>query len=289
MQKTTGRRILGALLAVALCLPVVAAGDEDTHFDYSKLGAPAGSADTAGEGQPAAVDQQSAEPVWTYPISMDILRDELDVIQLVNRSNLLTKDYPPSDELHKLVDISVPKKTNVEMLSRVIASDALTAFFAAAEEAGYSLVVQSAYRSYGGQASTYARYIERVGKDDGYSQPPGASEHQTGLAFDVTSKAWARDEEYLNKRFAQTAEGQWMAANCARFGFIIRYAEDKEEITGINYEPWHLRYVGVEVAQYMTENNLSLEEFTAQWRDALGQYAIQIGDPSIMSAFSGQR
>jgi LAS superfamily LD-carboxypeptidase LdcB len=105
--------------------------------------------------------------------------------------------------------------------------------------------------------------------------PINTSDHQTGLGFDVISWAW-RDSR-LNAGFAQTGEAQWMAAHCADYGFIVRYPEGKEEITGIIFEPWHLRYVGAEVAQYMTGFALTLEEFTVEWKSALVEYGAQSG------------
>jgi D-alanyl-D-alanine carboxypeptidase len=83
---------------------------------------------------------------------------------------------------------------------------------------------------------------------------PGASEHQTGLAFDVTA--------YRNGGgFEDTEQFRWLKAHCSDFGFILRYPEGKEEITGIPYEPWHYRYVGVEVAREIHENGWTLEEY----------------------------
>lgn len=86
-----------------------------------------------------------------------------------------------------------------------------------------------------------------------YSAPPGQSEHQTGLCFDVAS---------LWRTFADTEEGIWLAEHCAEYGFIIRFPAGKEAITGYMYEPWHIRYVGKEVAEaIMAEPGLTLEEY----------------------------
>lgn len=134
------------------------------------------------------------------------------------------------------------------------ANSALKEMFAAAAEDGISLWVISGYRSYDHQYNTYYGYVARSGQAeaDRYSARPGHSEHQTGLAFDLNS---------LEQSFGQTAEGKWLKANCHKYGFIIRYPEDKEPITGYMYEPWHVRYLGVDIATSVYESGLCLEEY----------------------------
>ena len=123
---------------------------------------------------------------------------------------------------------------------------------AAAE--GLKLKIVSGYRSYRDQINAYTKFSKRDGQDaaDRYSARPGHSEHQTGLAMDINS---------VYKSFADTPEGIWLAANCTKYGFILRYPEDKEAVTGYMYEPWHIRYVGVETAAVISESGLCLEEF----------------------------
>lgn len=221
---------------------------------------------------------------WTYPISESILEDPLDVIRLVNKINLLDSKYPPDDEVHQMVSSDLRKTSSSERKMRKIAHDALKLLFEAAESDGIKLYLHSAYRGYSTQATMYANRMERIGRDDGVVQSPGASEHQTGLGVDVISKEWI-DESRLNERFALTKEAQWMAQNCARFGFIIRYPQGKEDITGITFEPWHLRFVGIDVAMYMTNEGLTLEEFTDEWRAALYTYTRQGGGTSGVNDF----
>lgn len=134
------------------------------------------------------------------------------------------------------------------------AQEALYTMFADAADEGLSLWVKSGVRTYADQKWQYNVYVERDGKAlaDTYSARPGHSEHQTGLAFDLNS---------LYKSFGDTAEGKWLAANCHRYGFIIRYPEGKEHITGYMYEPWHVRYVGAEHAAALHESGLCLEEY----------------------------
>ena len=119
---------------------------------------------------------------------------------------------------------------------------------------GIEIFLLSGFRSYETQTGLYNRYVARDGQAaaDTYSARPGHSEHQTGLALDVNSIAYA---------FADTPEGQWLAANAHKYGFIIRYGKDKQSVTGYAYEPWHIRYLGKGMAAAVYESGLSLEEY----------------------------
>lgn len=125
-----------------------------------------------------------------------------------------------------------------------------------AKSLGLNLWIASGYRSYATQKRLYNNYVSSDGKEaaDTYSARPGYSEHQTGLAFDLNS---------VEESFANTDEGKWVKDNCYRYGLIIRYPKGKESITGYIYEPWHLRYVGVELATklYNDGNWITLEEY----------------------------
>ena len=134
------------------------------------------------------------------------------------------------------------------------AQAALDTMIAAATKEGISLYPVSTFRSYERQQTLYSNYLLREGRDaaDRYSARPGYSEHQTGLAFDLNSVEFA---------FADTAEGKWLAAHCAEYGFIIRYPAGKEDVTGYMYEPWHVRYLGAETAADVYNSGLCLEEY----------------------------
>ncbi len=123
-----------------------------------------------------------------------------------------------------------------------------------AQRAGYSMPLMSGYRSFETQEELYNDYVAVDGEEkaDTYSAWPGHSEHQTGLAFDV---GW------VDLQFAQTGAGQWLAKHAHEYGFIIRYPKDKESITGYQYEPWHIRYLGVDLAEKVYESGLCLEEY----------------------------
>ncbi|MGN1345076.1 MAG: D-alanyl-D-alanine carboxypeptidase family protein [Traorella sp.] len=134
------------------------------------------------------------------------------------------------------------------------AYEALKKLQAAAKKEGYSLDLVSGFRSYETQKSTYQYWCDVYGEEyaQKISAKAGHSEHQSGLAFDVGS---------LKSSFGDTAAGKWLASHCAEFGFILRYPKDKTDITGYYYEPWHIRYVGVEHSIPIMEKGLTLEEY----------------------------
>jgi D-alanyl-D-alanine carboxypeptidase len=123
-----------------------------------------------------------------------------------------------------------------------------------ASKSGLNLYISSGYRSYSYQVGLYDRYVKSDGKEaaDLYSARPGYSEHQTGLCFDLNT---------IDDSFAYTDEGIWVAENCYKYGFIVRYPKGKESSTGYQYEPWHLRYLGVDLATKVYNSGLSLEEY----------------------------
>ena len=146
--------------------------------------------------------------------------------------------------------------------SRII--EPLKTFVQAARNEGLSVYLSSGYRSYNEQAANFRRVCENNGIADGKDSkgfyitlPAGYSEHQSGLCCDITDRYYATK----NRTIEETALYKWMSVHCQEYGFIVRYPDGKEEITEIMYEPWHFRYVGTEVAAYIMENGLTLEEF----------------------------
>lgn len=135
-------------------------------------------------------------------------------------------------------------------------TDALNTMRQDAAALGYNLYNSSGFRSYNYQRDLYNNYCARRGqaKADTFSARPGFSEHQTGLSLDLNT---------IDQEFASTPEGQWVTNNCQNYGFIIRYPKGKDHITGYIYEPWHIRYVGTELAQKLYNNGdwITLEEY----------------------------
>ena len=221
-------------------------------------------------------------PAWEYPIAPEILQDMGRYITLANRDVLLESSYIPDD----LVDVKA--RSTVKCQLRKEANDALNDMFAAAEQDGFVLYVKSAYRSYQTQNTMYNNRLDKNhGRDDGMVAYPGASDHQTGLGVDILNYAWTQ-KDGMNKEFALTAEAKWMEAHCQEFGFVLRYMADKEDVTGIKFEPWNFRYVGKEVAAYMMENHLSLEEFTQEWQAYVQEFEEWGGDFNLLLRLRAQ-
>lgn len=155
-------------------------------------------------------------------------------------------------------EISLPKNYNPEV--DATANEHLNTLIQNGNSEGLNLVLRSAFRSYDTQANLYQQYVARDGKKkaDTYSAQPGHSEHQTGLAFDLGNTEGSDD---FLESFEDTKEGQWLARHAHEYGFIIRYPKGKSDITGYQYEPWHLRYLGKETATKVYESGHTLEEY----------------------------
>ena len=180
---------------------------------------------------------------------------------LVNKEYRISADYVPDDLV--MPDV---RKSSSSVLMRKEAAEALEALFAAAKEEKMNLVAVSGYRSYQTQRAIYNRRRKAAGQAhvDRFVAVPGASEHQLGLAMDVSRVK----STGLKASFGTTKEGQWLAENCYRFGFILRYRKEWEDVTGYGYEPWHIRYVGVEHALRIQEMDIPLEEYVEALRQA---------------------
>ncbi|WP_371860721.1 M15 family metallopeptidase [Paenibacillus elgii] len=210
---------------------------------------------TAGVKQTAQTDTKSG----TKTDDIQVVANPADVAVLVNKTNKLPDSYKPQD----LVDPNVPftfKEKLEKRKMRKEAAAALEKLFQAAKKDNLPLAGVSAYRSHETQKTVYDRYVKKDGEAaaNKYSAKPGHSEHETGLAIDVagsSGKCAAQD------CFGATKEAKWLAEHAADYGFIIRYPEGKEGITGYQYEPWHLRYVGVDTAKAIVKQGVTLEEY----------------------------
>ena len=209
-------------------------------------------------------------------IEVDTKPDSYTV--LVNREYPISKQYVPDDLVVPDVLFSF-YGTYEKSYVRQRAASALEDLFAGARESGYTLKLVSAYRSYSRQKQIYNNNVRKKGaeKADMVSAIPGSSEHQTGLAIDVSCSAVGCT---LEESFGNTAEGKWLAKNCYKYGFIIRYPKNKTDITGYSYEPWHIRYVGKNLAKHLNKKKITLEEYYRQTteNDAVQKEPIQDTD-----------
>jgi zinc D-Ala-D-Ala carboxypeptidase len=182
-----------------------------------------------------------------------------DILIVANKERNLPADYEPKDLV--IPEIPFPFKEDLpKKKMRGEAARAIEKLFKGAEDQGLELLAQSGYRSYDTQVSIFAYNANQYGEEKAnqVSAQPGQSEHQTGLAMDVTSP---KVNYELVEKFGETPEGKWVAENAHTYGFIIRYPKGKEEVTGYQYEPWHLRYVGVEHAEEIYKRRITLEEY----------------------------
>lgn len=173
---------------------------------------------------------------------------------LVNNKHSLDKNYTPEELSIPNIPFSDKSEDEEKYVAGIIIKP-LEELINTAKDEGIILFGNSGYRSYKSQTNVYKDRVKSQGKDlaDAYVAKPGFSEHQTGLCIDITNK----DRYFVEG----TKEADWLAKNCYRFGFIIRYPKEKKSITGIEYEPWHIRYVGKEVAKYIYDNKSTLEEY----------------------------
>lgn len=178
---------------------------------------------------------------------------------LVNKEYGLPSDFVPDDLI--LPDILFSEiGYHEKKLMRKEAAKALELLFQTSISANLTLYAVSGYRSYQRQKEIYEENIARRGvvETDKYSAKPGHSEHQTGLSMDVSTSTI---QNRLETVFAGTPEGKWLRENAHLFGFITRYPKDKVHLTQYAYEPWHIRYVGVSLAEYLFHKKLTLEEY----------------------------
>ncbi|RZT22833.1 M15 family metallopeptidase [Fictibacillus sp. BK138] len=209
-------------------------------------------------------DQQTDLP-WlseTVTVSGDgksIVQNLDDMLIVANKERNLPEDYEPADLV--VPDVPFPFKEDLPKKKlRKEAASSVELLFKAAQEQGLELLAQSGYRSYDTQVAIFAYNADQYGehKANQTSAQPGQSEHQTGLSLDVTSPQVNYE---LVEKFGETKEGKWLAENAYKYGFIIRYLKGKEDITGYQYEPWHLRYVGKEHAKEIHDRGITLEEY----------------------------
>lgn len=191
--------------------------------------------------------------------SIPVVSNHTSIEVMVNKSRALPSTYTPSDLVEPNVRFSFSGKSDKKLL-RQSAAAALESLFKQAESEGVILFGVSGYRSYSTQKAIFTNNVNTQGYEQArrYSAYPGTSEHQTGLSIDVSS---ASANYALEEKFGATVEGKWLQSHCADFGFIIRYPNGKEAITGYAYEPWHIRYVGSEMAKAIMSQNLTLEEY----------------------------
>lgn len=181
------------------------------------------------------------------------------ILVLVNKHHALPNGYEPKDLI--IPDVPFPfTEESPKKQMRKEAAHALEDLFELAKKDKLKLYGQSGYRSYDRQVAVFSQNAKSMGekKANQISARPGESEHQTGLTIDVSAKSV---DYRIDEDFGESKEGQWLKDHAHEAGFIIRYPKGKEDITGYSYEPWHIRYVGKDVATVIHNKSITLEQY----------------------------
>ena len=246
------RRFVRGILCTLLCTAVI----------FGAVGCGKG-----GDGQESTqknaentASEETMDPKKKAQLQQD---QENGLFILVNKDeeNHLDPAYVPEDL--EPIRYFAEDRNKYTRFMRAEAADAFHRLVEAAAEEGIDIVMTTAYRSYEFQQILWDNYVAQKGEEEANktSARPGESEHQTGLAADLSTS----EIDYRNSSdFADTEAGRWVAEHAHEFGFILRYPQDKTEITGYSYEPWHIRYVGLTAAEDIYENGLALEEYLEQ-------------------------
>lgn len=205
------------------------------------------------------INKEEVQMTETFTPATEMDLDPNSITVYVNKEYNLPKDFVPDDLRVVNIPFDIPSYSDRKLM-RKEAAEAIEKLFDAASANGYTLYGISGYRSYSRQKEIFLNNLITKGKTHTlrYSAAPGTSEHQTGLAMDLSSESV--DLELVTD-FANCPEGKWLAEHAHEYGFIIRYPKDKEDITGYAYEPWHIRYVGKDLANYLYNNGLTLDEY----------------------------
>ena len=224
----------------------------DRYYDYLQKNSKATVEDTV-----ILVNVNRDYDYYEHDIDTDTTKDTL---LIVNKYYTLSKDYKIDD----FVTISNNYSWGTNQKTRQVVYDAYLEMWEAAKENGIYLMVNSSFRSYEEQDALYKKYTKEYNQRyaDGIAARPGHTEHSTGLCLDIFSKA-----NPSRAKFTESTDFEWLKNNAHKYGFILRYPEGKENITGYNAESWHYRYVGVEVATFIYENDLTFDEYYAYYLD----------------------
>ena len=202
--------------------------------------------------------ENTAAPANALGLTADEARAMLadPLMVLVNHTSKMPDDYTFDTK-------ECGSATAVNKTLQTVACDAFLSMQKAAAAQGLNIYISSGYRSYSRQQTLYNNYVKSDGKAlaDTYSSRPGYSEHQTGLCFDLNT---------IDDSFGNTKESAWLEQHAQEYGFIIRFPKGKDAQTGYQYEPWHLRYLGIDMATKVYNSGLSLEEYlgiTSEYAD----------------------
>ncbi|MDU4889101.1 MAG: M15 family metallopeptidase [Clostridium sp.] len=238
-----------------------AAPNQGNSIDKTENGTGQNGSSETSEGLNTVPDVEGVGPLTAEEVQMvknAISADAEGYFKIVNKVNTVDENYKPENMVIPNVGLT-KDRSNEQNLVRADIADDVEAFLGAAKEAGHEMFLSSGYRSYNLQSLFYNNDLQsNGGVETGYVAAPGTSEHHLGLAIDLTSHNVNLD---LTDEFENTPEGQWALNNAYKYGFILRYKADKEDITGYKYEPWHYRYIGnKDISKLCHDKDITLEE-----------------------------
>lgn len=221
----------------------------ETYLSYKKEHAEASLTDTV-----AIINVKAQNKWYENSVKTDVSKD---LLMLVNKFHNLDDTFEPSD-------LKVIKNWYAYGENQKLREEAYNSFISMYNDASKSdlkLIINSAYRPYSEQDEVYNEYLSWYGQEytDDLAARPGYSEHQTGLAIDIMAPG------YNAKDFDTSDEYIWLVDNAHKYGYILRYPKEKEYLTGYAYESWHFRYVGLDIAKYIYENNITYDEYYAYY------------------------
>ena len=264
MKRFIGIAVVGSVLLIVASISAVVLLDGKTSTPKQTINAPSSSQ--------VLLSIPGIKPI---PSIAEDYRSSDSLWVVVSKSRPLPEqDYSPTGIVVPSNIAVNMQKSKEEQSVRSDIVEPLTQMLTEAKAASHDLFLASGYRSYALQETYYTNYVRTSGQEeaDKFSAKPGYSEHQTGLSFDLSL---ANRQCYLEVCFGELPAGKWIADNARTYGFIVRYPAEKTDITGYQYEPWHLRYVGTDLADALHASRKTLDEIVPQLEAARAQLVEQ--------------
>ncbi|EFR99702.1 M15 family metallopeptidase [Listeria seeligeri] len=260
---------MSSLLSIALAVSISCIHTVEDQYFGGQNAEPVAEVEQKASNSNETLAKLEKDPLYPYidkqnqlveKNGIQYIENQENILVLANKDYSLQPSYTPPDLVRPNVTFSFGDEQVEKAQMRKEAGTALEEMFQAANEDGYKLFAVSGYRSYKRQQEVFQAEVNSKGDTKAREAVayPGTSEHQTGLAMDISSESQSYE---LTEAFGTTPEGKWLEDNAHNYGFILRYMKGREDITKYQYESWHYRYVGKDAATIIYENNWTLEEF----------------------------
>ncbi|WP_207577955.1 M15 family metallopeptidase [Listeria seeligeri] len=260
---------MSSLLSIALAVSISCIHTVEDQYFGGQNAEPVAEVEQKASNSNETLAKLEKDPLYPYidkqnqlveKNGIQYIENQENILVLANKDYSLQPSYTPPDLVRPNVTFSFGDEQVEKAQMRKEAGTALEEMFQAANEDGYKLFAVSGYRSYKRQQEVFQAEVNSKGDTKAREAVayPGTSEHQTGLALDISSESQSYE---LTEAFGTTPEGKWLEDNAHNYGFILRYMKGREDITKYQYESWHYRYVGKDAATIIYENNWTLEEF----------------------------